>query len=57
MPSPDMLIVAYSEYAEAAKKIARLHEEADGFNVAVLTPRKYTTDSPAVIDVGHSENC
>lgn len=53
MPSPDMLIVAYSEYAEAAKKIARLHEEADGFNVTVLTPEEiYNEFSGGHPDVG-----
>ncbi len=53
MPSPDMLMVAYSEYAEAAKKIARLHEEADGFNVTVLTPEEiYSRFSGGHPDVG-----
>lgn len=38
LPTPDMVIVAYAEYASAANRIAKLHEETDGFNVLVLTP-------------------
>ena len=36
--SPDMVIITNSEYMEAAKSLARLHEEHDGFKVEILTP-------------------
>ncbi len=53
MPSPDMVIVAYAEYASAANRIAKLHEEADGFNVLVLTPESiYNEFSGGHPDVG-----
>lgn len=38
MEEPDMVIVAYPEYMDAANSIARLHEETDGMKVAVVTP-------------------
>lgn len=53
MPAPDMVIVAYAEYASAANRIARLHEETDGFNVLVLTPEAvYNEFSGGHPDVG-----
>lgn len=53
MPAPDMVIIAYDQYADAAKRIARLHEETDGFNVAVLTPEAiYNEFSGGHPDVG-----
>ena len=38
MDIPDMVIVAFKEYAAAAEKLAKLHEEHDGLKVVVLTP-------------------
>ncbi len=53
MASPDMVIIAYREYAPAANRIAKLHEEADGFTVAVLTPEEvYNEFSGGHADVG-----
>lgn len=51
--SPDMVIVAYSEYAAAAAKIAGLHEEVDGFKVEIVTPEAvYNEFSGGHADVG-----
>lgn len=36
LETPDMVIVCPEQYAEAAKRIAALHEEADGFKVEVI---------------------
>lgn len=53
METPDMVIVAYPEYADAANKIARLHEDTDGFTVTVLTPEAiYNEFSGGHPDVG-----
>ena len=53
MPSPQMLIVAYKEYAAAAERLARMHEQVDGMTVAVLTPESiYNEFSGGVPDVG-----
>lgn len=53
MESPDMVIVAPAEYASAAERIARLHEETDGFKVTVLTPEAiYNEFSGGHPDVG-----
>ncbi len=53
MDSPDMVIVAYPEYADAANRIAKLHEEVDGFKVVVLTPEEvYNEFSGGHPDVG-----
>lgn len=53
MPSPDMVIIAYQEYADAANRIAGLHEEVDGMSVAVLTPEAvYNEFSGGHPDVG-----
>lgn len=53
MPAPDMVIIAYAQYADAANKIAKLHEESDGFSVAVLTPEAvYNEFSGGHPDVG-----
>lgn len=52
MEEPDMVIIAYSEYASAAAKIARLHEE-EGLTVSVLTPEAvYNEFSGGHPDVG-----
>ena len=40
MEEPDMLIISPAEYSEGAQRIAKLHEEVDGFKVAVLTPQQ-----------------
>ncbi len=53
IPSPDMLIVAYKEYASAAERLARLHQERDGMNVLVLTPEAiYNEFSGGHPDIG-----
>lgn len=38
MESPDMVIVAYPQYREAAERIANMHRSADDMTVYVLTP-------------------
>lgn len=38
MDTPDMVIVAYPQYREAAERIANMHRSADGMTVYVLTP-------------------
>lgn len=38
MESPDMVIISPALYMNAAKKLALLHEEADGMKVHILTP-------------------
>lgn len=40
MPAPDMLIVAPDQYLAQADKIAALHADTDGLNVAVVTPQQ-----------------
>ncbi len=38
LPTPDMVIVAPTEYAVAARKLQKLHEELDGMSVHIVTP-------------------
>lgn len=53
METPDMVIIAYAEYADAANRIAKVHEDTDGFKVAVLTPEAvYNEFSGGHPDVG-----
>lgn len=36
LPTPDMVIITLPEYREGSERIARIHEETDGFRVHVL---------------------
>ncbi len=40
MEAPDLLIVAPERFQEAARRIARLHADLDGFTVEVVSPTK-----------------
>lgn len=53
METPDMVIVAYQQYRDAAERIARMHREQDGMLVYVLTPESvYNEFSGGHKDVG-----
>lgn len=52
MEEPDMLIITETDYMEGSKRIAKLHEEVDGFKVAILTPQQiYNEFSGGTADV------
>lgn len=40
LSAPDMLLISPEEYRGAAERIARLHRDIDGMDVAVLSPEK-----------------
>lgn len=57
LPTPDMLIVTLPEYREAAMRIARVHEETDGFRVHVLDAQQiYNEFSGGKQDFGAFRN-
>ena len=52
MEAPGMLVVAPDQYLDAARRLARLHKETDGLDVAVVTPTQvYNEFSSGVPDV------
>lgn len=53
METPDMLIITHPEYAAGAQRIAALHEEHDGFRVAVIDAQQlYNEFSGGKTDIG-----
>lgn len=40
LPTPDMLIISPAEYMQASERLAKLHRDADGMIVHILTPEQ-----------------
>ncbi|MDE6006980.1 MAG: type IX secretion system sortase PorU [Muribaculaceae bacterium] len=57
LPTPDMVIITLPEYREGSERIARLHEETDGFRVHVLNAQEiYNEFSGGKPDFGAFRN-
>jgi hypothetical protein len=52
MQAPDMVILSYPLFISQAERIASIHENTDGFNVAIVTPQQifneFSSGSPDV---------